>query len=198
MASPGGYRKAMRLMEHADRFRLPILSFIDTPGAYAGLLAEEQGQGEAIAVNLREMFRLRVPILATVIGEGGSGGALGIGVADRLLMFQHSVYTVASPEACASILWRDAGKAPVAAEALKITAPDLIKLGIIDEIIPEPSGGNHWAPRQAAENLKAVLTQQLMALKALSEETLLEQRYAKFRRMGRFLESGAQDASLSS
>ncbi|MFZ9265448.1 MAG: acetyl-CoA carboxylase carboxyltransferase subunit alpha [Vulcanococcus sp.] len=198
MASPGGYRKAMRLMEHADRFRLPILSFIDTPGAYAGLLAEEQGQGEAIAVNLREMFRLRVPILATVIGEGGSGGALGIGVADRLLMFQHSVYTVASPEACASILWRDAGKAPVAAEALKITAPDLLKLGIIDEIIPEPSGGNHWAPRQAAEHLKAALLQQLAILKALSEETLVEQRYAKFRRMGRFLESGAQDASLSS
>ncbi|QNG30001.1 acetyl-CoA carboxylase carboxyltransferase subunit alpha [Synechococcus sp. LTW-R] len=198
MASPGGYRKAMRLMEHADRFRLPILSFIDTPGAYAGLLAEEQGQGEAIAVNLREMFKLRVPILATVIGEGGSGGALGIGVADRLLMFQHSVYTVASPEACASILWRDAGKAPVAAEALKITAPDLLKLGIIDEIIPEPSGGNHWAPLQAAENLKAALLQQLSPLQALSEEQLVDQRYAKFRRMGRFLESGAQDASLSS
>ena len=198
MASPGGYRKALRLMEHADRFRLPILSFIDTPGAYAGLLAEEQGQGEAIAVNLREMFKLRVPILATVIGEGGSGGALGIGVADRLLMFQHSVYTVASPEACASILWRDAGKAPVAAEALKITAPDLLKLGIIDEIIPEPSGGNHWAPRQAAETLKAALLQQLSPLQALSEEQLVDQRYAKFRRMGRFLESGAQDASLSS
>jgi acetyl-CoA carboxylase carboxyl transferase subunit alpha len=198
MASPGGYRKAMRLMEHADRFRLPILSFIDTPGAYAGLLAEEQGQGEAIAVNLREMFRLRVPIIATVIGEGGSGGALGIGVADRLLMFQHSVYTVASPEACASILWRDAGKAPVAAEALKITAPDLLKLGIIDEVISEPSGGNHWAPRQAAENLQAAVLQQLSQLQALSEAELLDQRYAKFRRMGRFLEAGTQDASLSS
>lgn len=198
MASPGGYRKAMRLMEHADRFRLPILSFIDTPGAYAGLLAEEQGQGEAIAVNLREMFRLRVPILATVIGEGGSGGALGIGVADRLLMFQHSVYTVASPEACASILWRDAAKAPVAAEALKITAPDLQKLGIIDVVIPEPSGGNHWAPRQAAESLKAALLQQLTELQALPEAELLNQRYSKFRRMGRFLEAGAQDASLSS
>ena len=120
MATPGGYRKAMRLMDHADRFRLPILSFIDTPGAYAGLQAEEQGQGEAIAVNLREMFRLRVPVIATVIGEGGSGGALGIGVADRLLMFEHSVYTVASPEACASILWRDAAKAP---EALQPGSP---------------------------------------------------------------------------
>ena len=198
MASPGGYRKAMRLMEHADRFRLPIFSFIDTPGAYAGLTAEEQGQGEAIAVNLREMFRLRVPIVATVIGEGGSGGALGIGVADRLLMFQHSVYTVASPEACASILWRDAAKAPVAAEALKITAPDLLKLGIIDDVISEPSGGNHWAPRQAAESLKAALLRHLGELQALSESELINQRYAKFRRMGRFLEAGQQDASLSS
>jgi acetyl-CoA carboxylase carboxyl transferase subunit alpha len=198
MASPGGYRKAMRLMEHADRFRLPILSFIDTPGAYAGLLAEELGQGEAIAVNLREMFRLRVPIIATVIGEGGSGGALGIGVADRLLMFQHSVYTVASPEACASILWRDAGKASVAAEALKITAPDLLKLGIIDVVIPEPSGGNHWAPRQAAENLRAALLEQLGVLQALGEQELMDQRYAKFRRMGRFLEAGTQDAGASS
>ena len=198
MASPGGYRKAMRLMEHADRFRLPIFSFIDTPGAYAGLTAEEQGQGEAIAVNLREMFRLRVPIVATVIGEGGSGGALGIGVADRLLMFQHSVYTVASPEACASILWRDAAKAPVAAEALKITAADLLKLGIIDDVINEPSGGNHWAPRQAAETLKAALLRHLGELQSLGESELTQQRYAKFRRMGRFLEAGQQDASLSS
>ena len=198
MASPGGYRKAMRLMEHADRFRLPIFSFIDTPGAYAGLTAEEQGQGEAIAVNLREMFRLRVPIVATVIGEGGSGGALGIGVADRLLMFQHSVYTVASPEACASILWRDAAKAPVAAEALKITAADLLKLGIIDDVINEPSGGNHWAPRQAAETLKAVLLRHLAELQNLSESELTNQRYDKFRRIGRFLEAGQQDASLSS
>ncbi|MBD2421986.1 acetyl-CoA carboxylase carboxyltransferase subunit alpha [Cyanobium sp. FACHB-13342] len=198
MASPGGYRKAMRLMEHADRFRLPILSFIDTPGAYAGVLAEEQGQGEAIAVNLREMFRLRVPILATVIGEGGSGGALGIGVADRLLMFEHSVYTVASPEACASILWRDAGKASTAAEALKITGPDLLKLGIVDRVLPEPSGGNHWAPLQAAETLKAALLEQLAELQLLSEQQLIDQRYAKFRRMGRYLESEAQDPSRSS
>ena len=198
MASPGGYRKAMRLMDHADRFRLPILSFIDTPGAYAGLLAEEQGQGEAIAVNLREMFRLRVPIIATVIGEGGSGGALGIGVADRLLMFEHSVYTVASPEACASILWRDAGKASTAAEALKITGPDLLKLGIVDLVLPEPSGGNHWAPLQAAETLKTALLEQLSELQLLSEQQLIDQRYAKFRRMGRYLESEAQDPSRSS
>jgi acetyl-CoA carboxylase carboxyl transferase subunit alpha len=197
MASPGGYRKAMRLMDHADRFRLPILSFIDTPGAYAGVLAEEQGQGEAIAFNLREMFRLRVPVLATVIGEGGSGGALGIGVADRLLMFEHSVYTVASPEACASILWRDAAKAPVAAEALKITGPDLLKLGIVDQVLPEPSGGNHWAPLQAAETLKAALLEHLGTLQQLSEADLLEQRYAKFRRMGRFLESCTPDPSRS-
>lgn len=198
MASPGGYRKAMRLMEHADRFRLPIISFIDTPGAYAGVLAEEQGQGEAIAVNLREMFRLRVPIVATVIGEGGSGGALGIGVADRLLMFEHSVYTVASPEACASILWRDAAKAPAAAEALKITGPDLLKLGIVDQVLEEPSGGNHWAPLQAAETLKTAIGTALAALGQLDERQLVEQRYAKFRRMGRFLESGAADPSLSS
>mgnify|MGYP003336212285 CR=1 FL=1 len=183
MASPGGYRKALRLMEHADRFGLPILSFIDTPGAYAGLLAEELGQGEAIAVNLREMFRLRVPIIATVIGEGGSGGALGIGVADRLLMFEHSVYTVASPEACASILWRDASKAPEAAEALRITASDLQQLGVVDAILAEPSGGTHWAPLEAAETLKAGLLEQLSQLESLSPQELLEQRYAKFRRM---------------
>lgn len=189
MASPGGYRKALRLMEHADRFGLPILTFIDTPGAYAGLLAEEQGQGEAIAVNLREMFRLRVPIIATVIGEGGSGGALGIGVADRLLMFEHSVYTVASPEACASILWRDAGKAPEAAEALRITANDLQQLGVVDAILSEPSGGTHWAPLEAAETLKAAVLEQLISLERLSQEELVEQRYAKFRRMGRFLEA---------
>jgi len=197
MASPGGYRKAMRLMDHADRFRLPIISFIDTPGAYAGVLAEEQGQGEAIAVNLREMFRLRVPIIATVIGEGGSGGAIGIGVADRLLMFEHSVYTVASPEACASILWRDAAKAPAAAAALKITAADLLQLGVIDAVLSEPSGGNHWSPVQAAQTLRAALLEQLEDLGRLRESELLNQRYEKFRRMGRFIEAGATDSSLS-
>ena len=167
MATPGGYRKALRLMEHADRFGLPILAFIDTPGAYAGLLAEEQGQGEAIAVNLREMFRLRVPIIATVIGEGGSGGALGIGVADRLLMFEHSVYTVASPEACASILWRDAAKAPEAAAALRITGKDLLSLGVVDEVLSEPSGGNNWAPLEAGATLREALERNLSELLAL-------------------------------
>jgi acetyl-CoA carboxylase carboxyl transferase subunit alpha len=197
MASPGGYRKAMRLMDHADRFRLPILSFIDTPGAYAGVKAEEEGQGEAIAVNLREMFRLRVPIIAVVIGEGGSGGALGIGVADRLLMFEHSVYTVASPEACASILWRDAAKAPAAAEALRITAADLLQLGLVDALLKEPSGGNHWAPMQAAETLRRALLDQLADLQTRNESALLEARYAKFRRMGQVLEGAATNAVLA-
>jgi len=193
MAAPGGYRKAMRLMDHADRFRLPILTFIDTPGAYAGLEAEEQGQGEAIAVNLREMFRLRVPVIATVIGEGGSGGALGIGVADRLLMFEHSVYTVASPEACASILWRDAAKAPDAAAALRITGRDLLELGLVDEVLEEPSGGNNWAPLEAGENLRAAIERHLDQLLSLSEQQLREARYSKFRAMGRFLEKTSQD-----
>ena len=194
MATPGGYRKAMRLMDHADRFRLPILSFIDTPGAYAGLQAEEQGQGEAIAVNLREMFRLRVPVIATVIGEGGSGGALGIGVADRLLMFEHSVYTVASPEACASILWRDAGKAPEAAAALKITGPDLLKLGVVDEVLPEPDGGNNWAPIEAGQTLRAAIERHLGELSSLPEAELRDLRYRKFRSLGRVLENTSQSA----
>ena len=197
MAKPGGYRKALRLMDHADRFGLPIISFIDTPGAYAGLLAEEQGQGEAIAVNLREMFRLKVPIIATVIGEGGSGGALGIGVADRLLMFEHSVYTVASPEACASILWRDAGKAPEAASSLKITGPDLLKLGIVDEVLKEPSGGNNWAPLQAGDTLKNALEKHLTELLALPPNELRDNRYTKFRKMGKYLESQSIENQIS-
>jgi len=197
MATPGGYRKALRLMEHADRFKLPIISFIDTPGAYAGVLAEEQGQGEAIAVNLREMFRLRVPIVATVIGEGGSGGALGIGVADRLLMFEHSVYTVASPEACASILWRDAAKAPEAASALKITGPDLLSLGVVDEVLKEPAGGNNWAPLQAGETLKQALEKHIDELSKLSIDQLRDSRYRKFRSMGRVLEKTTTEKDLS-
>jgi acetyl-CoA carboxylase carboxyl transferase subunit alpha len=189
MASPGGYRKAMRLMEHADRFSLPIISFIDTPGAYAGLAAEELGQGEAIAYNLREMFRLNVPILCTVIGEGGSGGALGIGVGDRLLMFEHSVYTVASPEACAAILWKDAGRSGQAAEALKITASDLKNLGILDEILPEPVGGAHSDPLKTAETLKQALLRNLAELDQLTSQERRDRRYQKFRSIGVFAES---------
>lgn len=191
MASPGGYRKAMRLMEHADRFGMPILTFIDTPGAWAGLEAEELGQGEAIAYNLREMFRLNVPILSVVIGEGGSGGALGIGVADRLLMFEHSVYTVASPEACASILWKDATKAPQAAEALKITAWDLKNLGILDELLPEPIGGAHADPLEAVSTLKEAFVRHLDELSQMTDQQRRDQRYQKFRRIGVFLESNS-------
>ena len=187
MAAPSGYRKAMRLMEHADRFNMPILTFIDTPGAWAGLEAEELGQGEAIAYNLREMFLLSVPIICTVIGEGGSGGALGIGVGDRLLMLEHSVYTVATPEACAAILWKDAKKAPQAAEALRITAPDLKGLGILDEILPEPWGGAHANSVKAAEILREALITNLQELEKLESTELQELRYQKFRRMGMFL-----------
>ena len=189
MAKPGGYRKALRLMQHADRFSLPILTFIDTPGAYAGLSAEEQGQGEAIARNLREMFGFKVPIIATIIGEGGSGGALGIGVADRLLMFEHSVYTVASPEACASILWRDAAKASEAATALKITGKDLLELGVIDEVLSEPAGGNNWAPIEAGNTLKCGIEKHLSELLKMSKDELLEQRYSKFMVLGKLIES---------
>lgn len=188
MASPGGYRKAMRLMEHANRFGMPIITFIDTPGAWAGIEAEHQGQGEAIAYNLREMFGLDVPIICTVIGEGGSGGALGIGVGDRLMMFEHAVYTVATPEACAAILWKDAGKSPQAAEALKITAWDLKELGILDHILPEPLGAAHAQPVEAAEILKKALLQTLAELDKMSSQELRQQRYQKFRRIGVFLE----------
>lgn len=189
MASPGGYRKAMRLMNHADRFGMPIVTFIDTPGAWAGLEAERLGQGEAIAYNLREMFRLNVPIVCTVIGEGGSGGALGIGVGDRLLMFEHSVYTVASPEACAAILWKDAAKAPQASEALKITATDLKNLGILDQILPEPVGGAHSSPLEAAATLKTALLQNLAELSVMSPQQRRNLRYEKFRNIGMFAES---------
>jgi acetyl-CoA carboxylase carboxyl transferase subunit alpha len=189
MASPGGYRKAIRLMEHADRFGMPILTFIDTPAAWPGLEAEQFGQGEAIAFNLREMFRFEVPIICTVIGEGGSGGALGIGVGDRLLMFEHSVYSVAPPEACAAILWRDAAKAPQAAEALKITAADLKHLGLIDEILPEPIGGAHADPLKATEILRAAVAKHLEEVSRLTSQQRQELRYQKFRAMGMFAEA---------
>ncbi|MDV3002021.1 MAG: Acetyl-coenzyme A carboxylase carboxyl transferase subunit alpha [Chroococcopsis gigantea SAG 12.99] len=190
MAAPGGYRKAMRLMEHAHRFNMPILTFIDTPGAWAGVEAEELGQGEAIAYNLREMFALEVPIICTVIGEGGSGGALGIGVGDRLLMLEHSVYTVATPEACAAILWKDSKKSDQAAVALKITSKDLKNLGLIDEIIGEPSRGAHADPLGAAGRLKASIVNHLDTLSSLSPSGRCELRYQKFRAMGEFLEPG--------
>lgn len=195
MASPGGYRKAIRLMEHADRFGMPILTFIDTPAAWPGLEAEQFGQGEAIAFNLREMFRFEVPIICTVIGEGGSGGALGIGVGDRLLMFEHAVYSVAPPEACAAILWRDAAKAPQAAEALKITATDLKNLGLIDEILPEPIGGAHADPLKATEILKAALAKHLEEVSRLTSQQRQDLRYQKFRAMGMFAE-GATSTHL--
>jgi acetyl-CoA carboxylase carboxyl transferase subunit alpha len=191
MASPGGYRKAMRLMRHADRFSMPIITFIDTPGAYPGYEAEEMGQGEAIAYNLREMFGLRVPIICTIIGEGGSGGALGIGVGDRLMMFEHSVYTVASPEACAAILWKDAGRSAEAAEALKITSWDLKNLGILDQLLTEPVGGAHADPIQAAEILKQALVENLAELSRLPPEALQQMRYQKYRKIGVFAEAAA-------
>lgn len=184
MAAPGGYRKAMRLMQHANQFGLPILTFIDTPGAWAGIEAEKLGQGEAIAYNLRQMFCLDVPIICTVIGEGGSGGALGIGVGDKLLMFEHSVYTVATPEACAAILWKDAKKSEQAAIALKITAWDLKDLGLIDQILPEPSGGAHSEPLKAAEFLKQALLDNLEELSQMTPHQRRDLRYQKFRQMG--------------
>lgn len=190
MASPGGYRKAMRLMEHANKFGMPILTFIDTPGALATAIAEYQGAGEAIAYNLREMFRLDVPIISTVIGEGGSGGALGIGVADKLLMFEHAVYTVATPEACAAILWKDAAKAPQAAVALKITSWDLKNLGILDEILTEPPGAAHSDPLKAATILKEALLRNLEQLTRLTNQERRDLRYEKFRKIGVFLEAG--------
>jgi acetyl-CoA carboxylase carboxyl transferase subunit alpha len=189
MASPGGYRKAIRLMDHAEQFSMPIITFIDTPGAYAGVEAEKLGQGEAIAYNLREMFRYQVPIITTVIGEGGSGGALGIGVADKLLMFEHSVYTVASPEACAAILWKDAKKSHQAAEALKITSHDLKGLGILDQILPEPLGGAHTDPLKTAQTLKQAILDNLTELDQLSHKELKNHRYQKFRKIGVFIEN---------
>ena len=186
MAFPGGYRKALRLMKHADKFGMPILTFIDTPGAWSGVEAEKLGQGEAIAYNLRQMFSFEVPIVCTVIGEGGSGGALGIGVADRLLMLEHSVYTVASPEACAAILWKDAQKSDLAAAALKITSWDLKELGLIDEIVLEPSSGAHASPVEAAAKLKEAICQNLAQLCQMTPEQRQELRYQKFRNMGRF------------
>jgi acetyl-CoA carboxylase carboxyl transferase subunit alpha len=188
-AKPEGYRKALRVMSLAAKFGRPIFTFVDTPGAYPGIDAEERGQAEAIAKNLREMARLPVPIIVTITGEGGSGGALAIAVGDRVNMLENSVYSVISPEGCASILWRDAAKAEIAAEALKITAQDLSSLGIIDEIVPEPEGGAHVDHEASAALLDPVLDRSLRDLLALTPSALLERRYQKFRRMGQFFEA---------
>jgi acetyl-CoA carboxylase carboxyl transferase subunit alpha len=188
-AKPEGYRKALRVMSLAAKFNRPIFTFVDTPGAYPGIDAEERGQAEAIAKNLREMARLPVPIIVTITGEGGSGGALAIAVGDRVNMLENSVYSVISPEGCASILWRDAAKAEIAAEALKITAQDLSSLGIIDEIVPEPEGGAHVDHDASAALLDPVLDRSLRDLLALTPSALLERRYEKFRRIGQFFEA---------
>src|SRR5271154_334683 len=185
---PEGYRKSLRVMQVAEKFRRPIFTLVDTDGAYPGIHAEERGQAEAIAHNLREMARLEVPIIATVIGVGGSGGALAIAVADRVLMLENAVYSVISPDGCASIMWRDATKKDLAAEAMKITAKDLNQLGCIDGIIPEPAGGAHTDHAQAAELLDAALQQHLGAIRQTPADALLEARYQKFRNMAQFFQ----------
>ena len=185
---PEGYRKALRLMRLAEKFGLPVVALIDTPGAYPGVGAEERHIAEAIAVNIRDMMALRTPIVSVVIGEGGSGGALGIGVADRVLILENAYYSVISPEGCAAILWKHRKHAPEAAEALKLSSPDLLKMGLVDGVIPEPSGGAHCDPVQAAENLKSAISQELQALLKTPVDKLLRARYDKFRKMGVFEE----------
>jgi len=189
-AHPEGYRKAIRYMRLAEKYGVPIVTFIDTPGAYPGIGAEERGQAEAIAYNLREMAGIEVPIIVFVIGEGGSGGALGIGVGDRIYVLENAYYSVISPEGCAAILWRERSKAPSAAQALRLTAPELLELGIIDGIIQEPLGGAHRNPELAAEEIKKTITSSLSELSSLSGEELVKARYDKFRRMGAYREQG--------
>lgn len=186
MPKPEGYRKALRAMQLAAKFGRPIVTFLDTQGAYPGIDAEERGQGEAIARNLREMSRLAVPVIAVVIGEGGSGGALALGVANVVLMLENAVYSVISPESCSTIIYRDRGKAEQAAAALRLTAEDLLELGLIDGIVPEPAGGAHEDAAAAAENLRLALAARLRELSRLTPSELVEHRYAKFRKMGNF------------
>jgi acetyl-CoA carboxylase carboxyl transferase subunit alpha len=188
-AHPEGYRKALRLMRLAEKFSLPVVALIDTPGAFPGIGAEERNIAEAIAFNLREMMMIRTPMISVVIGEGGSGGALGIGVTDRVLMLENAYYSVISPEGCAAILWKHRQHAPEAAQALKLSAPDLKELGVIDGIIPEPPGGAHYDHQGAANSLKAALLAALEELKQIPMDTLLQQRYEKFRAMGQFTEA---------
>lgn len=189
MAKPEGYRKALRLMKLAEKFQIPVVTFIDTMGADPGIGAEERGQGEAIARNLLEMARLRVPIVVTIIGEGASGGALGIGVGDVVLMMENCWYSVISPEGCATILWKDSAKAETAAETMKLTAPDLLKLGLVDTIVPEPSGGAHWDYDAAAESLKGHISRQLTRLVKVPVDDLLQTRIKKYEAMGAWKES---------
>jgi acetyl-CoA carboxylase carboxyl transferase subunit alpha len=190
-AHPEGYRKAVRKMKMAEKFNLPIISFINTPGAYPGIEAEERGQSQAIAEAIREMAGLRVPIITLTIGEGGSGGALGIGVGDRYLIMENAYYSVISPEGCAAILWHDAKKASDAARVLRLTPNDLIELGIMDEIVPEPYGGAHRDPRRAVDFVRSALLKHLKELQQLSVEDLMEQRYQKLRGMGKYIEAAA-------
>ena len=184
MPHPEGYRKAMRVMRLADKFGLPVVTLVDTPGAYPGIGAEERGQAQAIAESIRTMLQISVPIISVIIGEGGSGGALAIAVGNRVLALEHSIYSVISPEGCASILWRDASKAKEAAEALKLTAQDLYQFGIVDEIIPEPLGGAHWDPQLTAENVKKALLSNLEKYKGFDREHVLRERREKYRNYG--------------
>jgi acetyl-CoA carboxylase carboxyl transferase subunit alpha len=190
MPNPDGYRKALRAMKIAEKFGRPIFTFVDTPGAYPGLGAEERGQAEAIALNLREMARMRVPIITAITGEGGSGGALAIAVSNRVLMMENSIYSVISPEGCASIMWRDASKRELAAEAMRITAPDLRELGCVDDIIPEPEGGAHSDHDAAVRLVDEVLQKNLAELKGMSAENLIAARYDKFRKMAQYFTEG--------
>ncbi len=190
MPQPEGYRKALRLMRLAEKFGLPVLTFIDTPGAFPGIESEARHVSEAIAVNLREMAMLRTPTISVVVGDGGSGGALGIGVTDRVLIFENSYYSVISPEGCAAILWKDGTKAPIAAEALKVSADHLEKLGVVDEVIPEPKGGAHNDVKHAASALGYALQKHLNDLRALNTEKLLDTRYERYRHLGVFEEAG--------
>ena len=191
MPKPEGYRKALRVMRVAAKFRRPVITLLDTPGAYPGIDAEERGQAEAIAVNLREMSRLGIPIIVICIGEGGSGGALALGVGNRVYMLENAIYSVISPESCAAIIWRDAGKAELAANALRLTAQDLEKLGLIDAIIPEPPGGAQEDVDQAAALVRDTLRKALAELAPFSPQELVEQRYQKFRQMGNFFSESA-------
>jgi len=191
MPKPEGYRKAMRLMRLAEKFGRPIVTFLDTVGAYPGIDAEERGQAEAIANNLREMSRLGVPVVTIVIGEGGSGGALGLGIANRVYMLENAYYSVISPESCAAIIYRDSGRAAEAAEALRLTAQDLERLQVIDGMIPEPGEGAHTDPNRVAELVKETILKALAELDALSPQQLIDDRYNKFRRMGNFFAEGA-------